>query len=47
LKTFKFGKYKDREIEEICKADKGYIRWMQSNMELDEDLMFTLDHYLN
>ena len=46
MKTFKFGKYKDREIEEICKADKGYITWMQNNMDLDEDMMFTLEHYL-
>jgi len=46
MKTFKFGKYKDREIEEICKADKGYISWMQKNLELDEDMIFTLEHYL-
>lgn len=47
IKTFKFGKYKDREIEEIVKADKGYINWMQSNLDLDEDMMFTLEHHLN
>jgi len=46
MKTFKFGKYKDRDIEEICKADKGYINWMQSNLDLDEDMMYTLEHYL-
>ena len=46
MKTFKFGKYKDREIEEIVKADSGYIKWMKNNMDLDEDMMFTLDHYL-
>lgn len=46
LKTFKFGKYKDREIEEIVKADQGYIQWMQKNMELDEDLAHTLTYYL-
>ncbi len=46
MKTFKFGKYKDREIEEIVKADKGYITWMQNNLDLDEDMMFTLEHYL-
>ena len=46
MKTFKFGKYKDREIEEIVKADKGYISWMQKNLDLDEDMMFTLEHYL-
>ena len=46
IKTFKFGKYKDREIEEIVKADKGYINWMQKNLELDEDLAYTLEYYL-
>jgi len=46
IKTFKFGKYKDREIEEIVKADSGYINWMKNNMDLDEDMIFTLDHYL-
>jgi len=46
IKTFKFGKYKDREIEEIVKADSGYINWMKNNMDLDEDMRFTLEHYL-
>jgi len=46
LKSFKFGKYKDREIEEIVKADKGYINWMQKNMDLDEDMQYTLKYYL-
>ena len=46
MKTFKFGKYKDREIEEICKADSGYIKWMQNNLDLDEDMVYTLDYYL-
>jgi len=46
MKTFKFGKYKDREIAEICKADSGYIKWMKNNLDLDEDMMYTLDYYL-
>ena len=47
IKTFKFGKYKEREIAEIIKADKGYITWMQKNLELDEDLNYTLKYYLD
>ena len=47
IKTFKFGKYKNREIAEIVKADKGYITWMQNNLDLDEDMMYTLNTYLN
>ena len=46
MKTFKFGKYKDREIAEICKADSGYIKWMKNNLDLDEDMVYTLDYYL-
>ena len=46
MKTFKFGKYKDREIAEIVNADRGYITWMRANLDLDEDMQFTLDQYL-
>lgn len=46
MKVFKFGKHKDKEIAEVIKSDKGYISWMQKNMELDEDMQFTLKHYL-
>ena len=46
MKTFKFGKYKDREIAEIVNEDRGYVKWMRSNLDLDEDMMFTLDYYL-
>ncbi len=46
LQTFKFGKYKEREIAEIIKADKGYITWMKKNMDLDEDMAYTLEYYL-
>lgn len=47
IKRFKFGKYKDREIAEIINEDRGYIQWMRGNLELDEDMKFTLDYYLN
>ncbi len=43
LETFRFGKYKDQKIAKIVNQDKGYISWMQKNMELDEDLKYTLD----
>jgi len=47
IKTFKFGKYKDREISEIANEDRGYIQWMRANLELDQDMQYTLDYYLN
>ncbi len=46
IKTFKFGKYKDKEIKEIAKEDSRYLNWMRSNMDLDEDLKYTLDKIL-
>jgi hypothetical protein len=42
----KFGKYKGRNIEEIASEDMGYIKWMRKNLDLDEDMEFTLDSYL-
>ncbi len=44
---FKFGKYKERLIEEIAREDRGYLLWMRKNLELDEDLSYTLEYYLN
>ncbi|HIP18131.1 MAG TPA: 3'-5' exonuclease [Sulfurovum sp.] len=46
MKTFKFGKYKGRDIEEVSHEDIGYIKWMRNNLDLDEDMAFTLDSYL-
>ncbi len=46
MKTFKFGKYKGRDILEISNEDMGYIKWMRNNLDLDEDMVFTLDYYL-
>jgi len=47
MKTFKFGKYKGREVEEVAKEDTGYLKWMRNNLDLDEDMRYTLDYYLN
>jgi len=46
IKTFRFGKYKNREISQIAMEDLGYLKWMRNNMELDEDMLFTLETYL-
>ncbi|MDM5271781.1 exonuclease domain-containing protein [Sulfurovum sp. zt1-1] len=47
MRTFKFGKYKGREIAEVAEEDMGYLQWMRKNLELDEDMQFTLDSYLH
>jgi len=46
IKTFKFGKYKERDIEEISREDMGYLQWMYKNLDLDEDMQYTLKQYL-
>ena len=46
IKTFKFGKHKGKDVEQVAKEDAGYLNWMRSNMELDEDLKYTLDKIL-
>jgi DNA polymerase-3 subunit epsilon/exodeoxyribonuclease X len=46
MKTFKFGKYKGEQIEDIAIKDSLYIRWMLKSLELDEDLKYTLERVL-
>ena len=43
IETFTFGKYKGKNISEVCDSDIGYINWMQKNMDLDVDMKYTLD----
>lgn len=43
IKTFKFGKHRGRDTIEVAKEDMGYLNWMKKNMELDDDLKYTLD----
>jgi len=46
-RTFRFGKYKDREIAEIAREDAGYLRWMLEKMDnLDDDMRYTLKQAL-
>ncbi|GGD37216.1 DNA polymerase III subunit epsilon [Malaciobacter pacificus] len=47
IKTFRFGKYRNRDIAEVAQEDPGYLNWMRSSMtDLDEDLKYTLDKIL-
>ena len=43
VETFTFGKYKGKKIRDICNSDRGYINWMQKNMDLDMDMKYTLN----
>ncbi|PHQ92295.1 MAG: DNA polymerase III subunit epsilon [Sulfurimonas sp.] len=46
LEKFEFGKYKGRYIQEVCENDKGYLEWLLSNMDLDDDLRYSISYYL-
>ncbi|MEK7635344.1 MAG: 3'-5' exonuclease [Patescibacteria group bacterium] len=47
---FSFGKHKDKKIEEVLAADRGYLEWflrtkLQDDPD-DEDWIYTLKYYL-
>ena len=48
---FNFGKYKDKQVEEVLKTDRKYLEWLLKtkldNKEDDEDWVYTLKHYLD
>ncbi len=46
VKTFRFGKYRGKAIADVALEDAGYLRWMQGNMELDDDMKYTLGKLL-
>lgn len=41
-----FGKYQSRYIEEIAMSDRAYLEWMLGLEDLDEDLRYSLEYYL-
>jgi len=43
IETFAFGKHKGKKISDVCDSDRGYINWMQKNLDLDVDMKYTLD----
>jgi len=46
LQKFTFGKYLGKYIEEISMNDRGYLEWMLKNVDLDEDLRYSIEYYL-
>jgi len=47
VKTFRFGKYKGKEIAHVAQEDPGYLQWMRNSMsDLDEDMKYTIDKVL-
>jgi len=41
-----FGKYSGRYIEEIASADIGYLNWLLALDDIDEDLAYSIRHYI-
>lgn len=46
LSKLNFGKYADKYIEEIVMRDRAYLEWMINLPDLDEDLRYSLEYYL-
>ena len=49
LRTFGFGKYNGKRIEEVAKTDRGYLEWLlgqkETSGQIDEDWIYTLKYY--
>jgi len=50
FKKINFGKYKDKDIEEVLKSDRRYLEWLLTEKsktpEMEEDWIYTLKYYL-
>lgn len=46
LHTMRFGKHKGKSFDEIAVIDPQYLRWLLGTSDLDEDLQFTIRHWL-
>jgi len=45
-KPLAFGKHKGKTIQEVAKTDAGYLNWMMENMNLDDDMRYTISQAL-
>ena len=49
--TLRFGKYKGKRIEDIARADRGYLQWLLGEKKKEpageSDWIYTLEHYLS
>jgi len=46
IEKFEFGKHSGRYLEDVAINDRSYLEWMASNMDLDDDLRYSIDYYL-
>lgn len=46
LHSLKFGKYRGKTFEEIARLDSGYLKWLAGTADIDEDVRYTAEHWL-
>jgi len=47
VKSFRFGKYKGKDLADVAHEDAGYLRWMLKSMDtLDADLKYSIEKVL-
>ena len=46
LRRMNFGKYAGRTFAEVAGADRGYLEWMATLSDKDDDFKHTVKHYL-
>ena len=46
LQKINFGKHSGKYLEEVAMNDRGYLEWLLGLSELDEDLRYSVEYYL-
>lgn len=46
IEIWNYGKHKGRRLEEIAQEDRGYLDWALKNMNMDEDLRYSVERVL-
>ena len=47
VKTFRFGKHKGKELQDVAISDASYLRWILKSMDnLDDDLRYSINKVL-
>jgi len=48
IEKFRFGKYKDKTLQEVALQDRGYLEWMLAKMDnLDDDLRYSINKVIS
>lgn len=47
LKTLSFGKLRGMSFEEIAEKERGYLEWLGTLKDKEEDFIYTVNYYLN